>query len=78
VPEAVANVERLLNPHYFYAEMQFILALMDIGERLVNVPREARRTYGGRRRRSIPPALNMIALRWTGTARLQRRRWRPS
>jgi len=54
-------VERLLNPHYFYAEMQFILALMDIGERLVNVPREARRTYGRSHIRLIAPALNMMS-----------------
>ena len=38
------TAERLLNPHFFFAEMQFIFALMDIGERMVAVPRETRRT----------------------------------
>ena len=40
-----STLRRLVNPHYFFAEMQFILTLMDIGERLISVPRETRRAF---------------------------------
>ncbi|KAJ3268339.1 Phosphatidylinositol 4-kinase pik1alpha (PI4-kinase)(PtdIns-4-kinase) [Terramyces sp. JEL0728] len=35
---------RLLNSHYFHSEMQFIMALVDISERLVAFPKHARQS----------------------------------
>ena len=32
--------EHLLSPHYFHSEMKFIMTLVDIGDRLVSIPKE--------------------------------------
>ena len=43
IPDEVEN-HHLINPHYFHSEIQFIMALVDISERLVSTPKASRQT----------------------------------
>ncbi|KAI8809253.1 kinase-like domain-containing protein [Cladochytrium replicatum] len=41
---SVEDCKRLAKSHYFHAEIQFIMALVEIGDRLRSVPRESRQS----------------------------------
>ena len=43
IPDDSDN-HQLLNPHYFHSEIQFIMALVDISERLVSSPKPSRQS----------------------------------
>ena len=40
--DQVNHSQELVSTHYFYSEMQFVMTLIDISDRLRNVPRQAR------------------------------------